>query len=186
MNLWHNPTHTDKETYLKNRSKLAKLGSWIFHFIKITLPYFFTTTLLKGSPGTFEPGTSVITSRIDTDPAPGDIGQDRADAEAGPSRSEPRGFVSPRMARQHGPQIVRHDGRPGQGWGLYFEEGFLVHHLLMIALIFYTIGSIVFVLTWFLTYRHVGSLSGWGVTGAGSWLTSYLSLLVTVWFKWAD
>lgn len=77
------------------------------------------------------------------------------------------------------------DNRP-DAYGLLFDERFKVHRLLFYLLLLYFSGSLV-VTVWLLkTIGPKGPQSFQGLLWLLGWILTFISLLFTVWFKWAE
>lgn len=95
-------------------------------------------------------------------------------------------YVLLRTPKKLGEQLLPDDEDPPEAWGLYFEEGFRVHHFLIVLLFLYILASLAFSVYWCVEYGLVGPDSGASAFGVASWMIAAVSLVVTVWFKWAD
>jgi hypothetical protein len=76
------------------------------------------------------------------------------------------------------------DQKP-QGWGIMLEEGFKIHRLLVVILFFYLITSMAVIIWIFRKYGVTGPTTEAALFWVLAWFTSF-SLLLTVWFKWAE
>ena len=73
-----------------------------------------------------------------------------------------------------------------EGWGLLFEEGFRIHRLLIALLFLYFFVSLAVIIWVLRTFGVVGPTTWTGMFGILAWFTSFFSLFLTVWFKWAE
>ncbi|KAL9002545.1 MAG: hypothetical protein Q9188_004524 [Gyalolechia gomerana] len=180
MHLWQHPSHCDRQTYNSHRqTSIARL----FRQLGFCRGGFGTSGMPDGDPDA--PGNA---SRHDTELAGmnsstsnGNRALDGRDSP-GPRSS----YVLLRIPKKLGEQLTASDEDPPEAWGLYFEEGFGVHHFLLIILMMYAMASLGFAIYWCERYGLVGPNSGSGAFAVASWMVSFITLIVTVWFKWAD
>jgi hypothetical protein len=96
-------------------------------------------------------------------------------------------YIFVKIPKKKGDQLVPNYGdQAPQGWGIMLEEGFKVHRLLIVVLFFYFVNSVA-AMIWVSRKYGMGfpnTLSG--LMGVLSWFISFFSLLLTVWFKWAE
>jgi hypothetical protein len=69
-------------------------------------------------------------------------------------------------------------------WGLQFEESFTIHRLLFYVLVVYFLGSLVAVVHLF--QKTTTPMSMANKLWIFGWVASFVTLLLTVWFKWAE
>jgi hypothetical protein len=168
MHIWENPHHADRETYQawqKRTSRFKRALEWIRH-----LPAPSSKPLaVSQCTRTFTAG--IASRRFDLD-------------EPTPPRSA---YIFVKILKKVGDILEPNYGdQAPEGWGILFEEGFKVYRLLLVILLFYFLGSIAFII-WVIHIFGVISPSTWsGFFALLSWLTSFLALLLTVWFKWAE
>ncbi|KAL8790249.1 MAG: hypothetical protein Q9195_006472 [Heterodermia aff. obscurata] len=107
-----------------------------------------------------------------------------------PSEQENQGprssYVFLRTPRKLGEQLQPDDEDPPEAWGLYFEEGFRVHHFFILLLFIYILASLAFAIYWCANFGFTGPKTGSGAFAVSSWMIALFSLVTTVWFKWAD
>lgn len=169
MHFWRNPHHADKIMYdewQKNSGRLARL---IEYFRQLPTPKsnIVTTQSTRSGKGK---GPEIQTKDPET--------------QTKDSRSR---YVFVKIPKKIGDKLEPNYGNEApEGYGIYFEEGFRVHRLLFVILLFYFICSIV-VIIWVLKMYGVVGPSTWGSLFAVlAWFTSFFALLLTVWFKWAE
>lgn len=171
MHLWQNPTHCDRKTYQSQRATLfIRLLRWLI--FRKTRP----SSGLDASGDACGHDTEYAGKR----PTSGNTGTVDVRESLGPRSS----YVLQRTPKKLGEQLMPNDEDPPEAWGLYFEEGFGVHHFLLIILMVYAIASIGFMIFW--CERYGAPTSGAGAFAVASWMVGFLSLFVSVWFKWAD
>ena len=95
-------------------------------------------------------------------------------------------YVFSRTPKKKGAKLEPDDRYPPEGLGMHFEEGFRVHHLFILLLFFYVLGSLAFGIFWYRQYGMTGPQSGLGSFEVSSWMIGLISLVTTVWLKWAD
>ena len=164
------------QTYRSRRSRIRRL-----------LDYFRSShTINSSSPGSQEshPGNPqqqevALTSSTKSFPT---LPHCSPPVEEGPRSS----YVFLRTPRKRGEQLQPDDADPPEAWGLYFEEGFRVHHFFILLLFIYILASLAFAIYWCVNFGFIGPKTGSGAFGVSSWMITLVSLLTTVWFKWAD
>ncbi|KAL8835312.1 MAG: hypothetical protein Q9170_003367 [Blastenia crenularia] len=171
MHLWQNPSHCDRNTYNSQRPIIST--RWIrWLVIRKAIP--------NSSPDDFNDA-----SRCDTELADMSLTSRNNRAVNRRDSLGPRSsYVLLRIPKKLGEQLTASDEDPPEAWGLYFEEGFGVHHFLLIVLLVYAAASIGFAIYWCEMYG--GPNTGSGAFAVASWMVSFMSLVITVWFKWAD
>lgn len=200
MHLWQNPTHTDEKTYrahnlgvvqksLKHLRLRFKYIIGVCTFSHATNPVnrithnrnrhdielACTNTAQNAenrTPMSHEPHTS---SSMPPNASPPTIQQD--------FRSS---YVFLRTPKKLGEQLLPDDENPPEAWGLYFEEGFRIHHSFIVILFFYCLASLAFGVYCSVEYGLVGAHSGAEAFAVSAWMIGLVSLVTTVWFKWAD
>ena len=95
-------------------------------------------------------------------------------------------YVFLRTPKKLGDKLHPDDVDPPEGWGIYLEEGFRVHHLLIVMLFVYVLSSLAFGIFWYRKYGMMSPQSGLEAFGVSSWMISLMTMLMTVWFKWTD
>ena len=191
MHLWQNPTHTDEKTYQAHNSGLVQ------RTLKCLRLYFSNT-----SPRALVPAKQIIHSQ-----ATGDIElacansrnntaispEPHTSSSVQPNVSPPcmkqdfrSSYVFLRTPKKRGEQLLPDDENPPEAWGLYFEEGFRIHHAFIVMLFFYCLASLAFGVYWCVEYGLVGPQSGAEAFSISAWMIGLVSLVTTVWFKWAD
>jgi hypothetical protein len=98
----------------------------------------------------------------------------------------PSSYVFLRTPKKLGDKLQPDGEEPPEGWGIYLEESFRVHHLLVLVLLVYGMASLAFGAYWYRKYGMVGPQSGLGSFVVSSWMISLATLFWSVWFKWAD
>ena len=169
MHLWQNPSHTDLQTYQSRRGKIRRLLGYLRPSHTVTSP----------SPGPPESQDIELTSN--NKPVP-------TSTHCSPSSEEGRrsSYVFLRTPRIVGEQLLPDDIDPPEAWGLYFEQGFRVHHFFILVLFIYILASLAFAIYWCVNFGFIGPKTGSGAFGVSSWMIALVSLVTTVWFKWAD
>ena len=175
MHLWQNPSHTDSQTYRSRRGRIQRLLEYFRPSHTITSPSLESSS----HPGDLQQQDIELTSS--NKPVPTST-HGSPSPEEGPRSS----YVFLRTPKMLGEQLLPDDADPPEAWGLYFEEGFRVHHFLVLLLFIYVLASLAFAVYWCVEFGFVGPKTGSGAFGVSSWLIALVSLLTTVWFKWAD
>ena len=185
MHLWQNPTHTDLQTYRLGNPGIAEK---FLKYLRLTL----------SSDRAVDPAIQATASqsRQDIELActnGSDTGTNHTRGSSdlhSPSSSKQQDFRSSyvflRTPKKLGEQLLPDDEDPPEAWGLYFEEGFRIHHFFIVVLFFYVLASLAFGLYWCIRYGLVGPHSGVEAFGISSWMITLVGLVTTVWFKWAD
>ncbi|KAL8708280.1 MAG: hypothetical protein Q9225_007629 [Loekoesia sp. 1 TL-2023] len=180
LHLWQNPSHCDLKTYKSQQSStlnrmLSRLG--LNRNVVHTARRSSSNQVISGSE-----------SRRDVERATFGGSTSSGSHTSGTHESlGPRSsYVLLRSPKKRGEQLIANDEDPPEAWGLYFEEGFGVHHFLFILLMLYIMASLGFAIYWCERYGFVGPHSGVGAFGVVNWMIGLISLVVTVWFKWAD
>jgi len=104
----------------------------------------------------------------------------------GPRRSI---FIYSKIPKKIGARLEPDDGHAEEvqhGYGLLLEEKFKVHRLLFFILLLYFLVSMVLIIWMSRTGKFIKLPTFIEVTGMLAWILSFWSLLVTVWFKWAE
>ncbi|KAL8664206.1 MAG: hypothetical protein Q9202_003284 [Teloschistes flavicans] len=189
MHLWQNPSHGDLQTYnnrpqgaigaLVNRMRLLK------HYL---VAYGRSESGHIAANRTMNDGQGHLQQDVEmTNPNSNPSNQPSAGV---PAASDTHGnrssYVFLRTPKKLGDQLVADDEDPPEAWGLYFEEGFAIHHFLLVVLFIYILATIAFGIYWCTKYGLVGPHTGASAFGVSSWMIGLISLVVTVWFKWAD
>ena len=198
MHLWQNPSHTDAQTYrarkggiiqiilyhlrAKLRSKMSEVSESAHasrnatqtqHDIEMTSANHTNAGINHAPPVSAAQITSPSADSQHSSPS----------VSPGCFRSS---YVFLRTPKKLGDQMHPDDEDPPEGWGLYFEEGFQVHHFFMVLLFLYILGSLIFGTYWCSKYGLVGPQSGAEAFSVSSWMIALVSLIIVVWFKWAD
>ncbi|KAL8700081.1 MAG: hypothetical protein Q9201_005644 [Fulgogasparrea decipioides] len=183
MHLWQNPSHSDLQTYTTRQQSIVARLLRRLNFIKKCIVMFRNIKIGNTSGGNagdeFERDMELnATNR------PESMNNGTANP---PIKQENRSsYVFLRTPKLLGDQLIADDEDPPEAWGLYFEEGFKVHQFFVVVLFIYTLASLVFAIYWCARYGLVGPRTGSGAFAVSSWMTGLISLVVTVWFKWAD
>jgi len=161
LHLWRNPHHSDEMAYREWHSKAnlwKRFRDRFRHFPKVS----------KSVP-TNEPNEG---DPIDHD-------------QVGNPHSSTYVFV--KIPKKIGDRLEPNYGNEApEGWGIYFEEGFKVHRLLFVVLIFYFFASLS-VIAWIIDRFGITTPTTYmGLFSVLAWLISFSSLFLTVWFKWAE
>ena len=193
MHLWQNPTHTDQQTYrAHNSSIIQKILKYLRLYLRNTppralIPAKQTTRSPAGDDIELACTTNVIGNNTST------AQEHRPSVPVPPITSPPSikrdfrsSYVFLRTPKKLGEQLLPNDEDPPEAWGLYFEEGFRIHHAFIAILFVYCLASLAFGVYWCVEYGLVGPHSGAGAFGISSWMIGLVSLVTTVWFKWAD
>lgn len=165
MHLWEYPHHADQ----------ASFNEWKSH----TSPYRRVVEKLRLLPTL---GNQTQPAKTPKD-AQNTIG--KAEEQAHSHRSA---YVFVKIPKKKGERLGYDfgDSQP-EGYGIFFEEKFKVHRLLFAILIAYFLGSVAFIIWVGKTFpSHLTPQTWPGFFSVLAWVTSFLSLFVTVWFKWAD
>ncbi|KAI4113850.1 MAG: hypothetical protein LQ338_008100 [Usnochroma carphineum] len=183
MHLWQNPSHCDLQTYeSRSPNVFIRISRRIHHLVGRHRQ----ETDDENSPATTE---TTASNEHSHDMELGHMHSSGSGSNA-PSTQETLGprssYVFLRTPRKLGEQLEANDEDPPVAWGLYFEEGFRVHHFFFIVLLLYIMASLGFAIYWCERYGLVGPHSGSGAFGVASWMIGLVSLVVTVWFKWAE
>ena len=186
MHLWQNPSHSDLQTYRSRRGRIGRLLEYFRSNYTITSPSPASPSPASPSPESqpshiqqqdLETKSSTQPSATSVHPSP-------------PSEQENQGprssYVFLRTPRKLGEQLQPDDADPPEAWGLYFEEGFRVHHFFILILFIYILASLAFAIYWCAKFGFVGPKTGSEAFGVASWMVTLVSLVTTVWFKWAD
>ena len=191
MHLWQNPTHTDKETYRAHNSDVVQR---ILKHLRLYSRYASPRALVPAKQTIqSQPGGDVelacTNSRNNTSISP----EPHTSSSVQPNVSPPcikqdfrSSYVFLRTPKKSGKQLLTDDENPPEAWGLYFEEGFRIHHAFIVILFFYCLASLAFGVYWCVEYGLVGPQSGAEAFAVSAWMIGFVSLVTTVWFKWAD
>ncbi|KAI4249407.1 MAG: hypothetical protein LQ352_005662 [Teloschistes flavicans] len=189
MHLWHHPSHSDLQTY--NNRPQGAIGALV-HRMRLFKHYLVAY-------GRSESGNIAVNRTMND--GQGHLQQDveMTNPNSNPSNQPSTGvpaasdthgnrssYVFLRTPKKLGDQLIADDEDPPEAWGLYFEEGFAIHHFLIVVLFIYILATIAFGIYWCTNYGLVGPHTGAGAFGVSSWMIGLISLVVTVWFKWAD
>ena len=195
MHLWQNPTHTDEQTYQARNSSVAQK---ILKFTRLYVRYTSLGALIPTKQTTHSQSQHdlelactnnphIHENRLSTTHEPHLSSSVPPDASQSSIKLDFRSsYVFLRTPKKIGEQLLSDDENPPEAWGLYFEEGFRVHHAFIVILFFYCLASLAFGIYWCVEYGLVGPHSGAGAFGVSSWMIGLISLVTTVWFKWAD
>lgn len=190
LHLWHNPSHSDPETYrpkLRDRittglHRLSRIRSFIQSCVStVKLAHKKRTDATTQDAGRTEDSQDMELGATHSS-ATTDIHASTTHEDFGPHWC----YVTLRTPKKMGDQLKADDEDPPEAWGLYFEEGFQVHHAFFIVLVLYIIASLGFAIYWCEQYGLVGPSTGSGAFAVASWMVGLASLVVTIWFKWAD
>lgn len=187
LHLWQNPSHSDLQTYSERPpsaiAKLIRLTRFLRNLVGI-----FRDSKTDNRRGTDPSTTSVyetqgnveLTATSRPESLTGNV------ATAPDQEVDRSSYVFLRTPKKVGEQLIAEDENPPEAWGLYIEEGFRVHHLFLVILFVYTLASLAFAIYWCAKYGLVGPRTGSGAFGVSSWMIGLISLIATVWFKWAE
>ncbi|KAI4200158.1 MAG: hypothetical protein LQ350_004119 [Teloschistes chrysophthalmus] len=185
MHLWQNPSHSDEQTY-NNRPQ--SMISRLLHRTRLFKNYL--AAYWKNEPDDPAVNRTVNDGQIELQQ---DVEMTRTNGPGDPTAnttavSDNHGnrssYVYLRTPKKLGDKLIPDDEDPPEAWGLYFEEGFAVHHFLVVILFIYILATIAFGAYWCTKYGLVGPRTGAGAFGISSWMIGLISLVVTVWFKW--
>ena len=95
-------------------------------------------------------------------------------------------YIFLRTPQKLGEKLMPNEENPPEGFGMYFEESLKVGRLFMFVLFLYLSGTLVFGVVWYREFGMAGPQSGLGAFGVSSWMVSLISIITTVWLKWAD
>lgn len=198
MHLWQNPRHTSEQTYrASNRGIIFKLLNHLrtqfrskTQVVSISaVASCLTTQTHQDIELASAHSTTASTSQVSPVSASQNLSTS-PDPQNYCSSSEPGDLRSSnvflRTPKKLGNQLLPDEEDPSEGWGLYFEEGFRFHHLFIVILFLYIIGSLVFGTYWCSKYGVVGPQSGAEAFSVSSWMIALISLVMVVWFKWVD
>lgn len=164
MHLWRNPHHIDWEAYRSWQNQTGHLQRWLDWFRN-----FIARIREPSLPADCLPSTNIPLD---------------------PDRPMPRNrkkFVFLKTPKRVGDPLDQHHGDDDpEGWGMLFEEGFQIHRLLFAILILYFLGSLGFIISIMFTFERTLPSTWPALIAFWSWITTFLGLTVTVWFKWAE
>ncbi|KAL8692040.1 MAG: hypothetical protein Q9218_002849 [Villophora microphyllina] len=188
MHLWQNPSHSDLQTY--NRRPQGAISRLVCR-IRLLKNYLLTST--KNDFVDLPPHHSGTNNRdsqaqrdLELTTTNGLEDQPTHMAAAADKHGNASSYVLLLTPKKLGDQLIADDEDPPEAWGLYFEEGFAVHHFFVVILFVYILATFAFAIYWCTKYGLVGPHTGAGAFGVSSWMIGLISLVVTVWFKWAD
>ena len=199
MHLWHYPSHSDRHSYYSHRSRSDIVAKNLLDYLKIMA----LGRHCGGRRGSPE-GTTQRQSLGDPEATRGNINIAAAtavgaDIEMANSNHEvvPKdleyqaehkssSYVFLRTPKKLGGELLPSDVDPPEGWGMYFEEGLRMSRLFTFILFLYLSGSLVFGIVWYREFGMVGPQSGLGAFTVSSWMVGLMSIITTVWLKWAD
>jgi hypothetical protein len=186
MAMWLKPHHLDGASYRSFKTNATWRARLIEKFEQFPhqITQFMRDWVLKWGTrtGAIDIDDEPLNTRTDH-PAYGaaDINHDKGEHKENPT------YILENLPRRTGAKLQL--GAPGTSrtaWGVLFQEGFHIHRGLFALLMFYTIWSLA-IGAWLLsTYGLNLASSGVPATGLCTWLLSFISLTLTVWFKWAE
>ncbi|KAL8670140.1 MAG: hypothetical protein Q9168_005305 [Polycauliona sp. 1 TL-2023] len=197
LHRWRHPTHSDWRTYISYPRSLAERIRFILRKIgnlAAGLRFKVQTKIISS----IELATGIPMEAVAPPVAPNDHGQahDEEAAQAQETANQgselevetpdPSCYIFPRTPKKLGERLVANDRVTPEGWGLYFEEGFLLHHFFLIALVVYIMATAAFGAYWCIKFGLVGPESGVAAWAIPSWMIGFVSLGTTVMFKWAE
>lgn len=165
LHLWRNPCHADFESY-NNMMNQAKRLDGLSNNLR---------TWLRNMLSVYD---------RDLDVAFQDDSKNLEDPQL-PLRSNILYNTYPKRQRERLELLGSQASGPAQGWSLLLEEGFRPHRALFIALIIYACASVATVI-WVGSKYGLSPTTGWQLLACFSWVSSFLSLLLTTWYKWAE
>ncbi|KAL8764835.1 MAG: hypothetical protein Q9194_006816 [Teloschistes cf. exilis] len=187
MHLWQNPSHSDEQTSdSRPQSVMGRILCRMRLFKNYLVAY------CKNEPDDPAVNLTVNNEQVDLQR---DVEMTSTNGTGITSDNTPTGshqcgdqssYVYLRTPKKLGDKLIPDDEDPPEAWGLYFEEGFAVHHFLVIILFIYILATKAFGAYWCTKHGLVGPRTGAGAFGISSWIIGLISLIVTVWFKWAD
>ena len=193
MHLWQNPSHTDMRTH---RSRNPGLLPKFLRYLRLSCfvghaPISGNQAAIAQTQQDIELASTNSPSTVPTHAFTSSGSQTPPPLQPQPSAlSKPPDFrfnyVFLRTPKKVGEQLLPDDENPPEGWGFYFEEGFRVHHFFILVLFIYCLASLAFGLYWSVKFGAVGPQSGAEAFAVSSWMIALVSLITTVWFKWAD
>ena len=191
MHLWQNPTHTDEQTYRAHDSGVVQRA---LKYLRLYSRYSTPRTLVPAKQTVQSPTTGDIELACTNSPNSNCTAQKSQPSSLARSNASPpsiqrdfrSSYVFLRTPKKLGEQLLPDDENPPEAWGLYFEEGFRIHHAFILILFFYCLASLAFGVYWCVEYGPVGPQSGAEAFSISAWMIGFVSLVTTVWFKWAD
>lgn len=178
MKIWREPHHADRDAYETWRRETVwqnRALDWIRHVFPRLVQK------MLGDWG-FDPNAGEI-ELGDTFSSPG---PNRAISQQ-PTPAQHSRYAIVAIPKKAGNMIEPDLGaeQREEAWGLQFEESFTIHRLLFYILVLYFLGSIVAVIHIFQEGTK-GPVSMANKLWIFGWIASFVTLLLTVWLKWAE
>ncbi|KAI4137171.1 MAG: hypothetical protein L6R39_007436, partial [Caloplaca ligustica] len=181
MHMWQNPSHSDPESYKPGLLDIVRR--------KLRRAIYIGRVVCTSPPEDTHSTSSSIEAHRDIELGSTN-GPDSQCSRNATNSQESRGsrscYVLLRTPKKIGERLEADDDDPPEAWGLYFEEGFGIHHFWLIVLFLYIMATMGFAIYWCERYGFVGPHSGVAAFEVASWMIALVSLLLTVWLKWAD
>ncbi|KAL8749237.1 MAG: hypothetical protein Q9199_007809 [Rusavskia elegans] len=187
LHRWRNPSHSDEVTYFSQPRSLVERVRFYVRSLKngiakhaAGIPMAVINRQQQGS------GTEPV---HDEEAPPGNEPLNHGNSNPiapGLQIPDPSRYIFLRTPKMFGKQLIPDDKDTPEAWGLYFEEGFLLHHLFLIILCIYIMATAAFAAYWCTKYGFVGPESGTASFAVSSWMIGLISLVFMVMFKWAE
>lgn len=177
MKIWREPHHANRDAY-ENWRREANWWTRATNWIRHAFPRFIQKMLgdwgLDPKAGKIELGDGV-----------GSPGLSRGISQQ-PTPAQRSRYAIIAIPKKIGNMVELDLGaeQREEAWGLQFEESFTIHRLLFYILVLYFLGSIVAVVHLF--QEETGPVSMAYKLWIFSWIASFVTLLLTVWLKWAE
>ena len=200
MHLWQNSDHADAHLCQSPGLFTSLETKCLLGFIAEVWTKWSTTPSQQGNtempPSSFSPTEQEVTrassvpaveATRDALEALGRTGQAAdSDMELQVGKNLRSSYVFSRTPKKKGEKLEPDDRHPPEGVGMHFEDGFRVRHFFIIVLFFCVLGSLAFGIFWYRRYGMTGPQSGLVSFEVSSWMIGLISLVTTVWLKWAD
>ncbi|KAL8652369.1 MAG: hypothetical protein Q9226_004299 [Calogaya cf. arnoldii] len=182
LHQWRNPSHSDKTTYDSHPKSLAekirvRLRNIRAAVVEVATNIPMTTLRHSETQTSNEPNHEEEALPTEETTSHGDVRPQNPDMSR---------YIFLRTPKKLGEQLIPDDRATPEAWGLYFEEGLLLHHVWLIILCIYIMATAAFGAYWCAEYGLVGPGSGAAAFAIASWMIGLFSLVMTVMFKWAE
>lgn len=133
-----NPTHVDNETYCSRNPRRLRTRT-LLDFVRLQF------VILTPKPRTHPASASDFQQATELADVDDSIARDQTLPVSEAPRKRGKSYYFIRTPRKSGDRLIPDDVNPPEAWGWYFEEGFGVHNLAVLLLLFYGLGSFAFV-----------------------------------------
>ena len=177
MKIWRESHHADRSTYEAWRQQAA----WYYRAFDWTRHAFPRWVQKMLGDWGLDPNAEKI--ELENGVRPSDLNRAKF-RQSIPARRSRYAIVA--IPKKKGEKVEPDPGgvKREEVWGLQFEEGFTIHRLLFYLLVLYFLGNIVAVIHLF--QEASGPVSMANKLWIFGWIASFVTLLLTVWLKWAE